>query len=357
MSDPHSSILPDLVVTPAPWAETKYDGATAVKTPNYNASEMSLASKHWMMRWLAPIDPATEAWMNAVYQNRTEALLSVDRHIELFVNALKEHDLYDNTYIIYTSDNGWQLGQHRLSYDKRQLYENDIRVPFIVTGPRVPANVTSKDIVMNIDIAPTMVDMATSAIQDDGQPSLLQNLYSRVQEMDGISFLPALVNADKKDNEKAKETKKTEASSSPLRNDFLVSYHGRGAAQCDNFWDCPAPKQGDKDYHMGDWSNNTYHCVRTLHAEENTIYCRFLDDENFAEFYDINADEWQLYNAYESLTVEQKIHYERRLEELRICKGETCRQMPLAQQGYATREDGDSSTKANGIVNVEVSVA
>jgi len=88
--------------TPAPWAEEKYVGIAAMKTPNYNATFESLQAKHWMMRGLAPINPATEAWMNSVYQNRTEALLSVDDHIEQFVQALKERDLYENTWIIYT---------------------------------------------------------------------------------------------------------------------------------------------------------------------------------------------------------------------------------------------------------------
>lgn len=304
--------------TPAPWAEHKFDGATVLKTPNYNASAESLQSKHWMMRWLAPIDPKTEEWMNEVYQNRTEALQSVDNHIEMFVNALQDANALDNTWIIYTSDNGWQLGQHRLSYDKRQLYENDIRVPFIVTGPGVPANVTSDKIVLNVDIAPTMADIAGQA-KEEG-----------VVNMDGTSFLPAIFG-------------KTDGTD--FRKDFLVSYHGRGSAQCGNFWNCPPPKP--KDYHMGDWSNNTYHCVRTIISnEENTIYCRFLDDENFVEYYNIAEDEWQMHNAIHELSVEQRVNYEKRLEELRICKGKTCR-----EEG-----SGTGTTKTTPIdVEVEIS--
>ena len=319
--------------TPAPWAETKFDGAKAMQTPNYNASAESLSTKHWMMRGLAPIDPATEAWMNSVYQNRTEALLSVDNHIELFIQALRERGVYDNTWIIYTSDNGWQLGQHRLSYDKRQLYENDIRVPFIVTGPGVPSNVTSQAIVLNVDIAPTMVDMAKSALLEnedtnDNHLSVLKQLQDTLDTMDGTSFLPAIFGKsnDKEDQSTARE--KDPSSQNDLRKDFLVSYHGRGTAQCGNFWDCPAAKPFSPDYHMGDWTNNTYHCVRTMSTDENSIYCRFLDDERFVEYYDIATDPWQLQNEYTSLSVDQRIRYERRLEELRICQGKTCRLPP-----------------------------
>eukprot|EP00797_Seminavis_robusta_P027296 Sro50_g029170.2 (167) ;mRNA; r:95909-96409 len=165
--------------------------------------------------------------------------------------------------------------------------------------------------------------------------------------MDGTSFLPVIL-----DSGAAKQD-------DPWRQDFLVSYHGRGYAQCDNFWGCPAPKQGDPDYHMGDWSNNTYHCVRTIAAsgssqahlqeEENSIYCRFLDDENFVEYYDLMTDPWELNNAASSLTVEQKIRYERRLEELRICRGKTCRDASSGTHAFAT------TTTAS--VDVEIGVS
>jgi N-acetylglucosamine-6-sulfatase len=309
--------------TPAPWSEHEYDGAEAKKTPNYNASWENQQSKHWMMRWLAPIDAATEKWMNSVYQNRTEALMSVDNHIEQFISALQETGAYDNTWIIYTSDNGWQLGQHRLSYDKRQLYENDIRVPFIVTGPGVPANTTTSHIVLNVDIAPTMADMALKGMESS---AITQQARDIVDAMDGTSFLTAILETSSARSDVGRLTTEETAD---WRHDFLISYHGRGYAQCDNFWDCPAPKQGDTDYHMGDWSNNTYHCIRTIvPAGEDSIYCRFLDDEQFVEYYDLATDPWQLINGAASLTVDQRIQYERRLEELRICQGRSCRTKP-----------------------------
>jgi N-acetylglucosamine-6-sulfatase len=307
--------------TPAPWSEHEYAGAEAMKTPNYNASWENQQSKHWMMRWLAPIDAATEKWMNQVYQNRTEALMSVDNHIEQFIDALQETGAYDNTWIIYTSDNGWQLGQHRLSYDKRQLYENDIRVPFIVTGPGVPANTTSSNIVLNVDLAPTIADMALKAMESS---AMTQKARDVVDNMDGTSFLPAILVTSTADDTNVGQL--ATAGNSDWRHDFLISYHGRGYAQCDNFWDCPAPKQGDPDYHMGDWSNNTYHCIRTIvPSDEDSIYCRFLDDEQFVEYYDLATDPWQLINGAASLTVDQQMRYERRLEELRVCHGASCR--------------------------------
>jgi N-acetylglucosamine-6-sulfatase len=214
----------------------------------------------------------------------------VDEHIRLIVDSLKSTGMLENTIIMYTSDNGFQLGQHRFAGDKRQLYEHDIRVPFIVRGPMFESGVTSDQIVLNIDIAPTIVEFATGEQQD--------------LDMDGISFAPC---------------------GSNRRSDFLVSYHGEGAPPCgwyseaDSGWyfQCPRPDI----VHGGDSWNNTYHCVRTLSSEENSIYCEFLDDENFVEFYDMNDDQWQLTNK--QLNQFQKRIYRRRLAELKSSWGET----------------------------------
>src|SRR3712207_8954197 len=56
---------------------------------------------------------------------------------------------------IFTSDNGWHAGEHRLSAGKWTAYEEDVRVPLIVRGPRVPAGRTLEHLVLNNDLAPT----------------------------------------------------------------------------------------------------------------------------------------------------------------------------------------------------------
>ena len=149
---------PHAPFTPAPQDKGKFDGAKAHRTPNYNTTRAQNDEKHWMMRRLAPIDAQTEQWIDQTYQARSEALLSIDRHVQEFVTALEKVSQLDNTIIIYTSDNGWQLGQHRIKGDKRQLYEHDIRVPMIVRGPGVPAGKTMDATVLNIDIAPTICE-------------------------------------------------------------------------------------------------------------------------------------------------------------------------------------------------------
>ena len=127
--------------TPAPQFKTSLENLTAFRTPNWNASRSSMMQKHWFMRQIGPIDEGTETWIDNVYRNRLRTLLSLDDHIALFMKQLKKMKQLDNTYVIYTSDNGFQLGQHRLRGDKRQLYEHDIRVPLFIRGPGNPTGI------------------------------------------------------------------------------------------------------------------------------------------------------------------------------------------------------------------------
>lgn len=65
-----------------------------------------------------------------------------------------------NTYIILTSDNGFHIGEHGLSPGKATGYEEDIRVPLVLRGPGLPQGVTRSALVMNVDLAPTIAELA-----------------------------------------------------------------------------------------------------------------------------------------------------------------------------------------------------
>lgn len=120
-------------------------------------------------------NPVNVRRFQEVYQARIEALQSVDDAVASAIAALEAAGELDNTLIIFTSDNGYLLGEHRYS-GKVYAYEESVRVPFLMRGPGVPAGVTSPRIVTTTDIAPTIVDAA-------------QATPGRV--MDGVSFLGA----------------------------------------------------------------------------------------------------------------------------------------------------------------------
>ncbi|KAI9744302.1 MAG: hypothetical protein M1818_002454 [Claussenomyces sp. TS43310] len=94
------------------------------------------------------------------YRRRTEALLSVDELVENVVNILQDANELNNTYIVYTSDNGFHLGHHRLGIGKKYAFEEIINVPFIIRGPGVPKNKTTDVVSAHIDLSPTFLDMA-----------------------------------------------------------------------------------------------------------------------------------------------------------------------------------------------------
>ncbi len=90
------------------------------------------------------------------------------------LDALSDLDLAENTLVIFTSDNGYYLGEHRQG-DKRSAYEESMRVPMIVRLPGVVEPGTVSDaMVLNIDLAPTILDMAHQEV-----PAAMQGMSMR----------------------------------------------------------------------------------------------------------------------------------------------------------------------------------
>lgn len=105
------------------------------------------------------LDTDEKRRMDAHYRNRARSLLAVDETVERLVEVLKEQGELDNTYIVFTSDNGYHMGEHRLRPGKTSAYEEDIRVPLLVRGPGVKAG-TEDRFALNTDLAPTFADWA-----------------------------------------------------------------------------------------------------------------------------------------------------------------------------------------------------
>jgi N-acetylglucosamine-6-sulfatase len=94
------------------------------------------------------------------YRQELESLLAVDEGIVRIVGALREAGELERTLIVFTSDNGFFHGEHRVPFGKVMVYEPSIRVPLIVRGPGVPAGARRKQLVTNADLAPTILDAA-----------------------------------------------------------------------------------------------------------------------------------------------------------------------------------------------------
>lgn len=111
------------------------------------------------------------------YKRYCEALLALDESIGQVLKYLEENGLLENTTVFYMGDNGFSFGEHGL-IDKRQAYEESMRVPLLVLDKRmIRPNTKVGQVIQNIDIAPTILALAGLEKPDD---------------MDGASFAPLL---------------------------------------------------------------------------------------------------------------------------------------------------------------------
>ena len=101
------------------------------------------------------------------YRSRLRALQAVDELVEGVVKLLDDHDVLNNTYIIYTSDNGYHIGQHRLPPGKECGYEEDINIPLIIRGPGVPKGEATDQVTSHTDLAPTILKLFGLQLRED----------------------------------------------------------------------------------------------------------------------------------------------------------------------------------------------
>lgn len=109
-------------------------------------------------------------FIDETWRARGESLYSVDDLVENLTTTLRDTGQLDNTIVVFTSDNGWLLGEHNMPFAKVVLYEESIRVPLLVRGPGFPAGATVTQPVANVDLAPTFLaaGRASAGIPVDG---------------------------------------------------------------------------------------------------------------------------------------------------------------------------------------------
>ena len=145
--DPHRP------ATPSARYRGKFADTRLPKPPNFN--ERDVSDKPGWVRRRPLLSDRKVRKMQSFYRKRLESLQAVDEMVGKLVDVLADQGKLRNTYIFYTSDTGYHQGLHRLSNGKTTAYEEDIKVPYIVRGPGVPAGRTLDHLVLNNDLAPT----------------------------------------------------------------------------------------------------------------------------------------------------------------------------------------------------------
>lgn len=134
------------------------------RTENFNPDSPSGAN--WVRR-LPQHNATAVEYLDHYYRARLRALQAVDELVEKLVARLDEAGVLEDTYVIYSSDNGFHVGQHRLPPGKECGYEEDIRVPLVVRGPGVPKGGVQDAVTTHIDLAPTLLEMAGAGPRPD----------------------------------------------------------------------------------------------------------------------------------------------------------------------------------------------
>lgn len=176
--------LPEGVKDPGTAGNRKADGVVDWRA---NYGRMNEEQK---AQWDAAYDPLIEEFYRVNPKGRQllewkyqryikdylRCVVSVDENVGRVLDYLDENNLAENTIVIYTSDQGFFLGEHGW-YDKRFMYEESLSTPFLMRYPaRISPGTVNNDIVMNLDIAPTLLDAAGVDIPGDMQGRSLLSL-------------------------------------------------------------------------------------------------------------------------------------------------------------------------------------
>lgn len=154
----HDSLYEDVVYTPPPLQEADLEGKPAIRReiPDFN---------HFELEGVAPEPVQSRRGRgrdeNSILRDQMRALKSVDDGVGMLLDALDRIGQSGNTLIIFTSDNGYLLGEHGRFTDKRFAYEESIRIPFVIRYPGVvEPGTTIEEMALNVDVAPTLLDIA-----------------------------------------------------------------------------------------------------------------------------------------------------------------------------------------------------
>lgn len=277
------------VTTPAvaPRHRDRFAGLQLLQGPNFNEADVS--DKPIGISTLAPLPAENLQVITELNQQRLESLLALDEAIAQIMAALAETGELDNTVIAFTSDNGFMLGEHRRVSGKIVPYEASARVPLVIRGPGFLAGQARDQLVANIDLAPTFLDVA------NGKAGL---------DLDGLSLLPLAA----------------DPSNRPPR--ALVVEAGPDVAD-------------------GPWF---YTGIRT----EGWLYLEY-EQTGELELYDMVNDPYQLQSLHADPAYDlQRVELATRLEQLRDCTGPGCRDGD-ADAGGAPADMTGSTTFALGL--------
>lgn len=205
----HRAPHEDLIAPVGPEPALRHARALRGQLPPHPSSfnEADTSDKAPFLRRSFRLGPRQIETIRERNRRRLQSLLAVDESVAQVVGALDHLGELDRTYIVFASDHGFLRGEHRFVKGKRRPYEPATRIPLLIRGPRIPAGETSRELVANVDIAPTLVELAGAAptVAMDGRsllpyamrpgkrsarPILLESYFGRFGTGEYVPVLP-----------------------------------------------------------------------------------------------------------------------------------------------------------------------
>ncbi len=276
-----ATFAPHAPYTPAKRNADDFPGLTEPRDPSFNAQNVNPPA------WLGqrrPLGPKQVTNIDAIYRKRAQSVEAVDKLLADTEDTLAAEHLTNDTYIVFSSDNGYHLGQHRLDRGKQTAFDTDIRVPLIVAGPGVPHGKTMPQVVQNTDLAPTFEQLAGARQPDP---------------TDGTSLVPLL--------------HPSSGSAPTWPTVALEEHHGN---------DSPS----DPDFEGGGSNPTTYEAIRIsarqlpgFSGPVEAVYVEYKDPQHELEYYDIVQDPYELTNIADRLSAAQQTELHKVLTQLEVC--------------------------------------
>jgi arylsulfatase A-like enzyme len=283
---PHSPAIP------AERHEGVFSGAEAPRTPSFGEEDVSDKPA-----WVQDLEPGSQQETSRIdkrYQDRLESMLAVDEMVASLLQGLEDAGELDNTYLFFTSDNGFHLGTHRLGHGKKTPYEEAAHVPLFVRGPEIPAGTKMGNLVLDTDFAPTFADLA-------GVEGF---------EADGRSLLPLM-----------------RGEAPPWRSAVLLEafLDGRSAraGEDEQAEDEKVAGKESAGKNKGDGTRTDQTAFQAVRTETH----KYVEHDNGEkELYDLEADPYELESIHESTDSSLVEDLKAKLDTLRSCSEDGCQE-------------------------------
>jgi N-acetylglucosamine-6-sulfatase len=263
-----ATFAPHFPYTPAPRDARRFPGLRAPRPPSFDV--LPTHPPHW----LAGHQRLTRAQMRGIdsaFRRRAQSVQAVDAMIATVEQTLSGLGIADNTYLVFSSDNGLHMGEYRLLPGKLTAFDTDIHVPLVVDGPGVAPGTATSALTENVDLAKTFTAIGGTTLASDGH-----------------TLMP-LLHGHHAPN---------------WRDAVLVEHHG--ARQPLDDPDFQPPTSGNP---------TTYEAMRT----DRFLYVEYADGER--EFYNLRRDPFELHNLAGRLTRSDLALLHKELSAMKHCHG------------------------------------